>query len=263
MSVLANRIFYINSENRISGTASNFSYQLEIPKDQKYDSCCVLAMTIPRSYYLIRNGQNSCTLMVDGTPYVITIPRGNYTAINFQPVLLGQLNSFGVGTFTMSLSTITGKFTYGYVGAGTALSFNFAAPSKLGHQMGFPEVSSTAFVAGTLTSTNVLDFISTSTLFLHSDMVMDKTSILQEVYADNSIPFSNLVYNCRDTNMYSKSMQNTQSGVFNFSLCDEHDLEVNLNGQDICITLLVYKKENLSALLSRMFNHVFGKKDEQ
>ena len=82
---------------------------------------------------------------------------------------------------------------------------------------------------------------------------MDSTSVLQEVYADNSIPFSNLVYNCQNPNMYSKVMQNTQSGVFNFSLSDEHDIEVNLNGQDICITLLMYKKENLTQLFKAIF----------
>ena len=253
MSILANRIFYINSENRLTGTSSNFTYEIDIPKDQKFDTCCVLAMTIPRSYYLIRAGQNTCVLTVDGSSYVITITPGNYTAITFQTVLLGILNGFGIGTFSMSLSTITGKYTYTYTGSGVILSFNFVAPSKLGNQMGFPEVGTFAFAGNTLVSQNVLDFISTSTLFLHSDMVMDSTSVLQEVYADNSIPFSNLVYNCQNPNMYSKVMQNTQSGVFNFSLSDEHDIEVNLNGQDICITLLLYKKENLTALFKAIF----------
>lgn len=262
MSVMQNRIFYINSENRITGTSSNFSYQLEIPKDQKYDSCCVLAMTIPRSYYLIRDGQNSCTLTIDGTSYPFTVPPGNYTVVTFQPVLLGLLNAFGVGTFSMAMSSITGKYTYTYSGTGSVVSFTLADPSRLGHQLGFPEVGTFTFIAGSLVSSNVLDFISTSTLFLHSDMVMDQTSILQEVYADNTVAFNNLVYNCRDSNMYSKSMQNTQSGVFNFSLCDEHNLEVDLNGQDICVTLLMYKKENLTGLLSRMFNHIYGEKPQ-
>ena len=254
MSVMQNRIFYINSENRITGTSSNFSYQLEIPKDQKYDSCCVLAMTIPRSYYLIRDGQNSCTLTVNGTSYPFTVSPGNYTAINFQPVLLGMLNAFGVGTFTMALSSITGKYTYSYSGTGSVVSFTLADPSRLGTSIGLPRSRKFYFCRWNTRIENVLDFISTTTLFLHWDMVMDKTSILQEVYADNTVPFNNLVYNCRDPNMYSKAMQNTQSGVFNFSLCDEHNLEVDLNGQDICVTLLMYKKENLTGSFSKPFS---------
>ena len=119
--------------------------------------------------------------------------------------------------------------------------------------MGFDQGSVNSFVAGTLVSANVLDFVSTSTLFLHSDMVEDSTSILQEIYADNTTPFSNLVYNCKFPGMYSKKMQAVNSGVFNFSLTDENNLEVNLNGHDICVTLLLYRKEDLTRLFKALF----------
>ena len=117
MSVLQNRIYYINSENRISGTSSNFTYQIDIPEGLRIDSCCVLSMTIPKSYYLVRNKYNQVTVTFDGVPFVVTVPRGNYTAVNFMPVLVSLLNDLknpdgsSVGTFSMTRDTITGKYT--------------------------------------------------------------------------------------------------------------------------------------------------------
>jgi len=261
MSARASHLVYLDSEERISGSASNFLYEIIIPDGLKVDTCCVLSMTIPRSYYLIRPGQNRAILIIDAVEYPFEIPPGNYNADNFSETLLAILNGITTGmsgTFTITFSTITGKYTYGYSGLGT-VAFKFEDPSRLGHQMGFDEVSENHFAATpgmpgvTLQSKNVVNFVSTSTLFLHSDMVDDSTSILQEVYADNSVPFSNLVYNCRVPGMYSKKMKNTRSSVFSFSLCDEHDKEVDLNGHDICVTLLLYRKEDLTKTFQRGF----------
>jgi len=252
MSARASQLIYLDSEERISGSASNFLYEIVIPDGLKVDTCCVLSMTIPRSYYLIRPGQNKAILVLDGVEHPFEIPPGNYNADNFSEILLAILNGIAAAAFTITFSTITGKYTYSYSGLGTA-SFKLEDPSRLGHQMGFDEISENHFVGGTLQSKNVVNFVSTSTLFLHSDMVDDSTSILQEVYADNSVPFSNLVYNCRVPGMYSKKMKNTRSAVFSFSLCDEHDKEVDLNGHDICVTLLLYQKEDLTKTFQRGF----------
>ena len=258
MTARASKIIYLDSEERISGTSSNFSYAIDIPDGAKYDTCCVLSMTIPRSYYLVRSGQNRAILVLDGVEHPFEIPPGNYNADNFSEILLAILTGIAVAAgmpaaFTITFSTITGKYTYAYSGLGTA-SFKFENPSRLGHQMGFDEISENHFVAGVLTSKNVVNFVSTSTLFLHSDMVDDGTDILQEVYADNSVPFSNLVYNCRVPGLYAKKLRNNTSSLFNFSLCDEHDKEVNLNGHEILFTLILYHKEDLTKTFQKGFD---------
>jgi hypothetical protein len=166
-------------------------------------------------------------------------------------MLLPILNALSAG-FTMIFSTITGKYTYGYAGTATLIGFEFAYPNTISHQMGFAETSVNNFATGALISSIVVDFISTSTLFLHSDMVEDQTSILQEVYADNSVPFSNLVYNCKFPAMYSKNLRNNTSSVFNFSLVDEHNAEVDLNGHELLLTILLYRKENLTKILKEV-----------
>jgi hypothetical protein len=264
MTARASKLIYLDSEERISGSSSNFSYAIDIPDGAKYDTCCVLSMTIPRSYYLVRSGQNRGILVLAGeggaspVEHPFEIPPGNYNADNFAEVLLALLNGITTGmpvvpgTFTITFSTITGKYTYSYAGLGTA-AIKLEDPSRLGHQMGFDEISVNHFVGGTLQSKNVVNFVSTSTLFLHSDMVDDSTDVLQEVYADNSLPFSNLVYNCRAPGMYAKKLRNNTSSLFNFSLCDEHDKEVDLNGHEILFTLILYRREDLTKTFQKGF----------
>lgn len=245
MSILNNRIFYIDSEKRLSGTPSNFTYWLDIPDDSRFDTACVLNMTIPRSYYLIRAGQNRFTLRIGEEAYELSVRPGNYNVRNFISTLLPMLNQYA--TFTMTFDEIVGKYTYGTTS--TDVSFIFSDPSRLGHQMGFDEVSTNTFVDSSLVSANVVDFVSTSTLFLHSDLVSDRTSILQEIYSDNSVPYSNLVYSCKFPSMYSKSLQTNSSSTFTFSLQDEHDLDVDLNGHELLFTLLLYRKEDMPKLM--------------
>ncbi len=252
MSILGNRIYYVDSEDRRSGSSSNFTAAIDIPEGFSFDSCCVLSMTIPRSYYLVRAGQNLMKVQIDGSTYSILFPVGNYNVTNFITTLLPLLNALSANVFTMTFNSITGKFSYAYTGAATVVRFILADPSRIGHQLGFDETSDNLFVGKALVSKNVVDFVSTSTLFLHSDMVEDSSSVLQEVYSDNSVPFSNLVYNCKFPAMYSKTLKNSTSGVFNFSLTDEHDLEVDLNGHELMFTLLLYRKENLSKLVKAL-----------
>ena len=192
MSILANKIFYINSEERRSGTSSNFTYAIDIP-DTRMDSCCVLAMTIPRSYYLVREGYNTFILSLDGIEKTIVVAPGNYTALSFIPQILSLMN-IDDHVFTITFSSSMGKYSFKYTGPASIVKFIFG-DSRIAHQMGFNEPSENIFTASVLKSVNVLDFISTSTVFLHSDMVEDSSSVLQEVYSDNSVPFSNLVYN--------------------------------------------------------------------
>jgi len=262
MTARASKTFYVDSEERISGTSSNFYYQLSIPGGLKPDTCCVLNMIVPRSFYLIRAGYNRMNVIADNLVYPIEIEPGNYHVNNFSSTLLGLLNALGVGVFDIQFSSVTGKYKYGYMGAAASVAFQFEDPSRLAHQTGFDEISTNHFVAGVLVSKNVLNFISTSTLFLHSDMVDDGSDILQEMYAENTIPFANLVYTCKVPSLYSKKLRNDTSGVFHFSLCDEHDKEVDLNGHDICITLSLYRKEDVTKTFQKGFDALLRSQED-
>ena len=104
MSVVRSQIYYINSSNRISGNSSNFSYEIDIPDGSNFDSCLVLSMSIPRSYYLIRVTANTLILKEDTTSVTITVTPGNYDWREFSSVLTTQLNTLSPNGWVYSIS---------------------------------------------------------------------------------------------------------------------------------------------------------------
>ena len=99
MSILNSRIYYINTENKASGTNSNFTYNIKMPVDSDFDSVCVLQASIPLSFYLVQDGVNTFTLRetFNGSTWnrTVTIPIGNYNYQTFQQTILNLLHSNG------------------------------------------------------------------------------------------------------------------------------------------------------------------------
>ncbi len=268
-SISSSRIYYVDSENRLTGTGSNFSYQFEIPSDAKFDHVCVLSMIVPLSYYLVRVPYNTFTLREGLVDTVITVPRGNYSAISFAAVVTALLNAgspnhyvYAITLSNNATSANLGKYTF-TVSNNLSVQPSFIFGSRICQQMGFDEGSTNAFAANTMQSSNVLDFVPISTLFLHSDIVDDSTSILQELYSNNTIPYSNNVYNCLNVDMYSKKLRSDKSNVFNFSITDEHNTEINLNGHSILFTLLLYKKDDFTDIFKKYIQYNILKSDQQ
>src|SRR5690625_6031779 len=105
MSILrTKKLYYINSRNRVNGSNENFTYKIELPTPNHFDHVCVMQAVIPKSYYLVQEGQNTFTVTIyvkvsgvvhPGAPHVITVPPGNYTRRTFQNVLQSLLNTIG------------------------------------------------------------------------------------------------------------------------------------------------------------------------
>src|SRR4051794_24594276 len=91
------RTFYINSRNRLTGTDADFTAQVDIPTTDKFDRVCVLDISIPKSYYLVQNGQNTFTLTEAKGSATITIDPGNYSRRNFATLLTAKLNTASAG----------------------------------------------------------------------------------------------------------------------------------------------------------------------
>ena len=258
MSIVRSQIYYINSANRVSGTSSNFNYQFDIPDGSNFDSCLVLSMSIPRSYYLVRVTANTLILSEGGVNAVITITPGNYDAREFATILTTQLNlnSPNHWIYSMTLNLQTAMYTFNVTG-------NTSQPSliittHLADQTGFGINTTNTFVSNSLTSTNVINFVSTNCVFLHSDLVDDKTSVLQEVYSNNTRPYEYMVHQSQH-DLYAKKLKTNGSGLFNFSVTDFENVEINLRGNDIAITLLLYKKLPIADLFKKFLEVVVQK----
>ncbi len=240
----------INSVNRIAGTSSAFSVGVQIPTTEDYDRCVVTQASIPISYYLIPQGYNTFQLTEGVSTVTISIPVGNYNINSFCSIVQGLLTTYSPNRWTYTMTfpqpysqTSTGLITYTVTGSTSNPSLVFNAKNFLHEQFGFNIGSTVTFNSGTLTSINVVNFINETTLFIHSDIVDNgNDDVLQDIYATNTQSLSTVVYQCPDLIGYSKKFKVARNQVFNFSLTDAHNAGINLNGQDMQITILLYKK---------------------
>lgn len=237
-------IVHVNSRNRLSGTDSDFVY--EIRPRAGFDRVVVLNAQIPKSYYLIAAPYNTFVLDEGGVLTTITFRPGNYSRRSFQSELNSLLAAEAKYTYTVSYPDAatepdTGKYTFTVTNNATQPKFIFR--SSIYEQFGFERNSTNTFVGNSLVSANVLKFQVEDTLFLYSDMVggENKSNILQEFFAASQTNFSNITYICPDPERYSRKILNIAKTTFEFKLLDEDGQAIDLNGLNMVFTLLLFK----------------------
>lgn len=261
-------IFYVNGRNRQSGDESDFLYQIQIPKETKYDMCCVLQMSIPKSYYLIQTGEYF-QLVENKTTVNISIATGNYTRKSLAATVASALTSgspngwvYVITYDTSSTSVDTGKYTFTVTGnGGIQPQFIFLTDNDINRHLGFVDGSTNTFIGDSLVSTNVINIQRDSILYLHSNMANNgPDDVLQEVFSDNSADYSNIVFQQQDVEAYSKKLTSSSNNVYKFTLTDEAGKKIDLNGQNINFTFVLYKKNNIYDMINNFLKlKVLGK----
>lgn len=255
MSYITNkRIFYIDSHQRLSGDHNNFSYLFNLPNNNDFTHCCLLSCVIPKSYYLIQNGYNTFILRENNVNTTITIPAGNYSATSFRTVLQSLLNTNTTQAWTYTItypnisnSSNTGKYTYNCVGGNPSF---ILSDNGLYEQLGFDINSTNTFINNTLTSKNVIKLQVEDTLYLHSDIASNgKDDVLNEIFVAGNADYSSIKYQCPDVDAYSKELQTNTSNVYNFWITNEDSQMVDLNGLNVVLTIMLYKKENINDII--------------
>lgn len=265
MNFQNSRIEYINSANRTTGTNENFVYTMSLAPDEYYDHVCVLFANVPISYYVVRAGFNTFKLQELTTTVTITIPPGNYSAASFISVVVPLINAASPNTWIYNISinnnftnVADGKFYYTVTGNGVNQP-SIITTQNVYNQLGFNQNSTNTFVSNALVSTNVLNFIPESTMYLYSNLIETKhnntTNVLQELYGENNTNFSNLVYQCTSVEGYSKRIKQPFSNSFSLQLLDEYENVMNLNGQPFFVTLLFYKSNDVFDIIKRFIKY--------
>lgn len=248
------RIIHINSADRTAGTNEQFSYALNMSPDERYTHCCVLQASVPYSYYLVQSNYNTFQLQEAATTTTITVPAGNYNEHSFLTIVVSLLNANSPNGFTYSIAkknsfndTDDGKFYYGVANNG-GVQPSLVFSSFLYEQFGFAENSTNTFTGNLLVSTSVINFIPEQTLYIYSDLVKitknNTDGVLQEIFASNNKPFTCVNYQCSAFEAYSKEINDTKTNSFTISLQNENGQVMNLNGRNMLITLILYKKED-------------------
>ena len=246
----AQRIYYINTINRDSGTTENFTYTLQIPDSERYDRVVVLSASIPTSFDLVQKGLNTFIIREMGADSTVTIPPGNYSAKSFALVVSALMTAASTQSWAYSITlpnpnveASTGKFTYTVSGNGINQPAIICSDT-VNEQLGFYINSTNTFSANKIISTTTVNFSCESQLFLHSNIADNGDSdVLQEFFGGASTALSYLVYQCSAPAMYSKALQTSQSNTFNFSLTNEKKQLMNLKGVNMQLTICVYRQD--------------------
>src|SRR4051795_11513403 len=63
--------------------------------------------------------------------------------------------------------------------------------------------------------------------------------------------FSTITYVCPSVEAYAKPVTSNNNNIYQFQLTDEDGVEIDLNGQNIVFTLMLFKKENMNKLVKQ------------
>ena len=151
---------YLNSDlatTKVNSTAnSSMIFYIKdpiVPPDGHQLTVRVTNLAVPTSFYLVNSSNNK--IVINSTTY--TIANGNYTAYSF----LDALNSTLGGSFTVTFSTITNKFTFSTL-TNFTLSQNSTCQKLIGFASGVDYVSSSS----ALTSVYPIDLSGDNMLYL-------------------------------------------------------------------------------------------------
>ena len=281
-------IFYIDSQNRLNqaDTSSNFTVRVDMPPLNHYNRICVLQASIPKSYYLITDGQNTLTLNEPGTTSLtngsltsdfgsvsssgsstklITFKVGNYSKSSIMNAfydLFKKASSLNINPlhryvynigYPLPIYSTQGKFSFSVSSLiTTAPQIIFSSSSILHRPLGF-NIGSTKFFpsSSTLTSTNVINLQAKDTLFIKSGVVSSSNlSVLQEIYSTTTPDFCCITFNQTNVEMNSKELM-TNSNNFSFTLTDEDNNILDLNGQNIVFSICCYEQNDALELLKQ------------
>lgn len=252
------QIFYVNSNDRVSGTHSDFTYTFNIDKNIEFDRVSVLSASIPKSFYLIQDGQNTLTLNENGVNILLTMPTGNYTRSSLATVFKNLLNESSILAYNYNITYSNISTSYdkgGYIFTASNVTGNqpeFIFGEHLAEQFGFLKNTTYSFVGSYLRSPYVCNLANETTLYIHSDICQNKegNNVLQEIYSSGDATFSYVNFINPIPMEYSRDFAGANtSNSFRFFLTNENGEIVDTNGINMNFTIMIYKKNNISDLI--------------
>lgn len=265
MNTKQKKVVYINSRNKLSGTHNDFAYTVDLKQLENVDSVVVLQANIPKSYYMVQSNSNTFTLDENGTQIAVTIPVGNYNRVNFKTTLQSSLTTSSPNGWAYSVTipsssvADTGKYTFVVSGnLSIQPSFIFSSDNNIYELMGFEAGSTNTFTSDTIVSSNVVKLQKEDTLMIHSDICgQNSGSILQEIYTVESADFDNIVFINYNAELYSKQISHASSNTYRFWLTNEDGQYIDLNGQNMTMTLAVYKRDDYNDVSRELIKRQF------
>ena len=241
----------------VSSSSSSFQTYVPVDISRQYTHVAVTSACIPKTYYVLPNPAVLQITQNGGLSYNVTFAAGNYSTISFAPLFVSNVAAAGVSpcSYTISLpdsltKVQTSKFTFAVTGNTVQPQF-LIQDYFLARIMGFlPNVPYT-FVGNSLLSANVINFQSYDELLIKSNMVSNKANLLQEIFSSQNLYNSSINWTNPSIQMNAKILVPNSTNFYSFSLVDEQNNQINLNGSEWSIVLCFFKISNFEEVVKR------------
>ena len=245
MSIFNTRfIFLVDSQFRNSGTSSKFNFTIPLPVYNEYDSVLISNAVIPKSYYLIRAGYNTFTIVEEGINISVPLSIGNYNLNDFLLNIKSALNSVstlsGGISYNITYDKSLGKFNFICL-VPTVLEVKFIFTNNVYETMGFNKNTTVTLVSNYLQSPNVINLNPQEMIYICSDLVNNSVGQILEVIPMSNIPDWSFQYFQTTSSHTTKELTNNHNTTFNFVITDTSFRELDLNGKNVVFSICCHK----------------------
>ena len=193
--------------------------------------------------------ENQFQLDEDGQTVTIHVPIGSYLLNSFRTTIANLLTTNSPNGLTYTLSypassgADTGKWTY--TQNNPVIQSTIICNTHLFEPLGFLPSSTNPFVAGILESPCVIKLQSEDRLLIHSNVANNPGTddVLVSINASTSINYSSIAWECPSPEFYCHALSSKQNNTYSFTLTDEDGEVISLNGLNLNMTLLFFKKD--------------------
>lgn len=269
--------FTVDSKKRVNKettNSSNFTYVLNID-DTNYDSVTINSAQIPKTYYTLSTGVKGSDDLDDnqfkysedgGLNYrTITVTPGYYNIYSFAKTLVPLLEAASVaagGNFKFHIEypdrlteVDTGKYTYKvYNNGGVQPQFKMG-DNRIRRMMGLGCYNAVTgaeedcvFSGDQLVSDEIVNMQWTDHLVIKSNIALNRGNIQQDSAVLAVIPVttvpddSMIIFNSPGLDLDSRELANNGGDLFQFSLYDDQDRLIDLNGSDWFLQIQLFRR---------------------
>jgi len=237
-------ILIVNSKDRISGTSTNFNYQIKYYGKEEIQSYRIGKVTIPYSYYNIK--RQFFTFRYNNVLYDIEVPAGNYTAQSLATFLQNELSTQTSAAVTVTYSQLTNRFSV-VVSSPNVFSFDFEDPIEYNYSvqkaLGFANIIPNT---STYTSVNSANLNCSDNLYIRSRTLSYYTPSIFQTQRDQVIqlvpilvnPFNFIFYENQQEINFPSDYRSLST--FDIQLIDDYGNIIDLNGLDWTFEIQIY-----------------------
>jgi len=251
-------ISVVDSSQRVSGTSSNFTINLNLPSFvQDYDRVALNQISIPRSWYDVETGVNTFQFKegAGGTLKTITVTPGMYNCLTLASAVATLLTTNSQNGYTYTVTYPNSAVTvndnlFTFTSSNTTTVFYLIFTTAMYQQLGFASNTTYTSTSGVLKSVNSISISYINRLFLVSNACNTSyNSYLQEILIAGQYPSTAFVFwENLNYDVNSKEFTNPQNNCWDFAIYDRYGNIINLHGLELVLSLIFYKKNKTDEL---------------